>query len=108
MRAYSPKVVGNNKLVFQVGNYRKDKSATDWISVMCDNTLGVSGLQHKEEIIIDEITGVDTSQWKDKFQVTLYCKVRRLSETETTSIDDEIDQLQSATSITIKDDDLPF
>lgn len=109
MRAYNPKVTGGDKfLVFSVMNQRKDKSQSDFVTIMTNNSNEFHGLEHKEEVKLLEITGFDTSEYKGKTQLTIYAKVERLSNTITNDIDDEIQDLQSKTKVKIDESDLPF
>lgn len=99
-----PREVKGNKVVFSIGNKRRDNSGTDYVSVMCENTFNGT-LIKGDKVIIEKISGADTSEYQGKTQLTLFCDVR-LANAPIVEPNKEFEDFIGTAEI--KEDDLPF
>lgn len=101
-KIFNPKQVGkdNNKLVFQISDKGKDGKYR-YVSFMAEMSPELEGMEHKDEIEIEEITGCSVSEYKGLHQFTMFGTIKRLANEEIRYDEEEND-------LGITEEDLPF
>lgn len=98
--AYSPKQTKTGKVMFSISNFdKKNPNFKSYITVFCNNDVEI---YDRQKITITEITGVNTSEYNGKLQVSMFANVEPNHEDIKASVPNHVD------SVNISDSDLPF
>lgn len=96
--AYSPKQTKTGKVMFNISNFdKKNPSFKSYITVFCNNDVEI---YDRQKITITEITGVNTSEYNGKLQVSMFANVLPDK--------DELEAMAGDVKANIEADDLPF